>query len=144
MICKQIEGGTCCQGVPRQGIMPAFTSSKNQDWNFPEAHFLPFNPQSRNTVAKSVSEGQMLVVGQGAETSRRVSRPCLPLCPKAPLLTQKEYEPSSVVFSPSLRKGFRLKRAAFNPSSTTLSPGDICTGHLTSLNLHSLSVKPMQ
>lgn len=33
--------GTCCQGVPRQGTTPTFASLKNQDWNFPEAHFLP-------------------------------------------------------------------------------------------------------
>lgn len=64
VICKQWGWGTCWQGVPRQGVMPAFLSSKNQDWNFPDAHFLSFNPHPRTTAAKSVSEGQMLGVGE--------------------------------------------------------------------------------
>ena len=47
--------------------MPACASSKNQDWNFPEAHFLSFNPQSRTTAAKSAPQGQVL--GGGKEQS---------------------------------------------------------------------------
>lgn len=36
---------------------------------------------------------------------------------------------------PSPRKGLRVRRVVFNPSSTTRSPDDLCIGYLTFLNL---------
>lgn len=75
--------GTCCQGVPRQGSMPASTSSKNQAWNFPEAHFLPFNSVkdlSCRVYLPKLNTG----CPQGAEPLRVLPCPCPPLYPHAP------------------------------------------------------------
>lgn len=85
--CKHVGVGMevgVLSGCSQQGIMPAFTSSKNQDWNFPEAHFLPFNPQPRTTAAKSVPTGQTLSVGE------EQNPPGGPPCPVHPS-TQKPF-----------------------------------------------------
>lgn len=62
--------------------------------------------------------------------------------PRTPLLTRKTYVPSLLVLPPAPpppRKGFGGRRAAFNPSSTTHSPGGLGMGYLTSPNRRSSS-----
>lgn len=78
MICKYTGVGDMLSGCSQAGHHASFSSSKNQDWNFPEAHFLPFNPQPRTTAAKSVPQGQTLGVGE-VQRPRSASMPCPPL-----------------------------------------------------------------
>lgn len=107
--------------------MPACVSSKNQDWNFPEAHFLSFNPQSRTIAAKSDPQGQVLVAGGGGKEQSPPGMPPSPvhLSTQKPLSYYRRlYAFPSGSFLLSSKKGIQDEESHILPRLWHSSMGD--------------------